>query len=112
MLGCQANAASIPWYSGFDRIVDSEPLAGLRCWPGWLGRRNMPYAQDEMIDAAGMQELHDKLGVRFYILDKVVATDPNCAGRISAITGIVAQNSTVIGEDDRWAVYDAFPDEK
>ena len=91
MLGCEANFASIPWYSGFDRIVDSKPLAGLRCWPAWLGRRSMPYPPDEMIDAAAMQELHDKLGVRFYILDKVVATDPNCAGRISTITDVVAR---------------------
>ncbi|MDZ4827983.1 MAG: hypothetical protein SGJ13_16195 [Actinomycetota bacterium] len=109
MVGCQANFASIPWYSGLELYAESEALAGLRCDAGVIGRRGVAYPGDTLIGRTGLQDLHDSLGARFYIVDMNAVNDTRCPQRFKDITEALDGNAEVVAENGRWRILDATP---
>lgn len=107
MVGCQADAAAIPFASGIPLYLSSAGLASLRCDPGHVGPVATGFATRPSFDAAAVTELHRDLGVRYLIVDRT-AVSASCPG-LAADIGALEPGVHVLGRDGSWVIIDLQP---
>lgn len=105
MIGCQASPSAIPFYSSLDRYTNSQALARARCVPGRIGRHaGLPFTSNGL-ERGDVEALHEELGVRFIIVNKVtLEARRTCAKLVASIP--LLNRYEKLGEDESWIIYD------
>ncbi|HZB97800.1 MAG TPA: hypothetical protein VE219_04300 [Candidatus Sulfotelmatobacter sp.] len=105
MVGCQANSASIAWYSGLDRYANSRGYASLRCRPDVLGRRLTPQWPRQLpLRDDDLEELHADLGVRYLLVDQAELAQLSWCPVRQNVPAL--RSHRVIAEDQAWILID------
>jgi hypothetical protein len=103
-VGCSASTKSIRWFSGLDPWAGSADLAALRCKPGVIDRRRVPFSPSVRLDEAGVARLRADLGVRYVVIDRSQLPNRGCASAAAAVPLLLRYDK--ISDDGEWVIVD------
>lgn len=103
-IGCNPPPTATRWYSGLDPWVTSAPLAALRCDPGHVDRRAVPFGDEVRLDPSGLEDLRRDLGVRFVVIDRGLLPSIGCDGPRDALA--LLDRYEAVSDDGTWRIVD------
>lgn len=104
-VGCNPPPTATRWFSGLAPWAGSAELAALRCDPGHIDRRPVPFDPSVRLGgAAGVSRLRKDLGVRYVVIDAGQLPAAGCDSVRDAVATLARYET--VSNDGTWTIVD------